>query len=111
MANNINNNPISIDTVGSVLTTSFLISYIQPVGNADNWEVVLKDSENGKEIFRATNALVGDRGIGVSFRKDGQSNIGRSKVSGIYANTLTNITEVLVYGVYEQNNQNLKGGS
>jgi len=93
MANITNKNPMVIDTVGSVMTTPFEIGSINIIASADTWEVVLKDASGGNEIFRAVSAITNDRG-GLK----GPYVIGPTKVSGIYADTLTDITSVQIYG-------------
>ena len=90
MANSADTNPIVIDTVSEVVrSTPLFIKNIKVDASADDWVVILKDSAGGNIIFSSKSEITDDRG-GVS------QPIG-IWVDGIYPDTLTNITRVLVY--------------
>ena len=94
MADSTNTNPLIIDgtntTARSIITADFVVTSIVVVGSANSWVVRLTDANNVYSVFRSTSAISGDRG--------GCYRIGPTQIKGIYANTLTNITEILIYG-------------
>ena len=93
MANSKSTNPLIVDTAGAVFHggsgETINITSIVVNASADTWSVILKDG-SGNVIFRATQPLVNDRFKTWSPAKP-------LPVNGIYADTLTNITNVLIY--------------
>lgn len=93
MANDFNNNPVIIDTAGNVTTVKVPITGFLVVANADAWKCELYNTGAAvyKKIFRAeSNATDNERTFSFSPAKP-------LVTQGIYATTLTNIAEVLVY--------------
>ena len=88
MVNNAANNPIFIDTVGLVTAGKTKITGISVRASGDTWVATLHDAEGGDIIFDQESAVANDRG--------GYFPI-NVWVTGIYATTLTDITNVLVY--------------
>jgi hypothetical protein len=88
MPNSQENNPIFIDEAGLVSANKVHITGISVNANADNWEVILHNSEGGVLIFDQSSSIANDRGgyFPISFI-----------VSGIWATTLTGVDNVRVY--------------
>ena len=87
------NNPIFVDTADVAGVEGVVINKTQILGigiraSADNWVVTLKNEEGGTVIFDQESKITNDRGGYFPVRVD---------VTGIYVETLTNITNVLVY--------------
>jgi len=94
MANNLNANPIVIDSTGSVITRKVKVRGILINPSADTFLVVLNNNRDGVagavENFRYTNQLTdSEQSVYIPF--DGQ------EFDGIWATTLTDVTNVLVY--------------
>lgn len=85
-------NPIVITGTGAAYhgTKPLRITGILVNASGDTWSVILKDAAAGNIIFQATQPLVNDRFKPISFSKP-------IEVAAVYATTLTNITNVLVY--------------
>lgn len=88
MSNSTASNPIIIDSTGVVTENKTLIKGILVNASGATWAVVLKDSVSGNIIFQWSQNITGDTSkyipVGVWVR-------------GIYATTLTSITNILVY--------------
>jgi len=93
MANSLNTNPIIVDTTGVIKATPIEINAINIAASANAWAVVLHDAASGNIIFSSASAIAGDRGC--------CSKIGPTRVAGIYATTLTNITNIQIFGYSE----------
>lgn len=89
MANNSTSNPMQIDTEGVVFSGLLQISSIILDASADNWSCILTDS-NDEVIFRASSAITGHRSV---FWQP----TALKKSTGLKAQTLTNIEQVLVF--------------
>ena len=87
MANVTSNNPITIDTTGTITTERINVQSVTIVGSTDAPVVVLSDTA-GNEIFRDVPAVAGVRTRTL--------NIGPTSWNGIAADTLTNITRVFI---------------
>jgi hypothetical protein len=93
MSNDSTINPIFIDTqdVAGETAVSTRKDHITAIGvnaNADNWVVILHDASGGNLIFDQTSAVTGNRGDVFPVQV---------QVTGIFATTLTNVDNVLVY--------------
>lgn len=90
MANDLTVNPLFIDAEEATVTGEVYITSIIVTASADTWAVVLHDKASGNVIFKASSDLANHRTIGWSPATP-------FKVSGIYATTLTDISDVLIY--------------
>ena len=94
MVNSIDNNPIFIDTqdttspATAVSTRRDHITSIAVNANADDWVVILHNISGGVLIFDQTSGITGNRGGVFPIQV---------QVTGIFATTLTNVVNVLVY--------------
>lgn len=91
MGNSLNVNPLVLDTASAVITAvRTMVTSIIVIASADNWHVILKDASGGNVVYEASSAIVGHRSVYWN-PCDAQP------FAGIYTDTLTNITRVLVY--------------
>ena len=88
MPNSAANNPLFIDSTGSLTTERTRIKGISVRASADAWVVTLHDANGGDIVFDQASSISNDRGG--YFPID-------VLVTGIFATTLTNITNVLIY--------------
>lgn len=94
MANDAGGDPIIIDTEGvkPVSTDKHRIKGIKVVASGDTWEVILHKTGSNlyRKFFHDKSDITNDRGSYTPFPNP-------NSVQGIYATTLTDIEEVLVY--------------
>lgn len=90
MANAFDKNPIKIDTAGAGIATPLMIAGIIVIANADVWAVDLRDASAGDYVFEAKSSIVNHR-----YEKFAPA--APFPVSGLWAQTLTNVDRVLVY--------------
>ena len=92
MANDASTNPISINTAGDVTNDKQIITGYLVIASDDTWKCELYNTGAAiyKKIFRAESEVSNDRTFGFSPAKP-------HPVAGIYAATMTDIAEVLVY--------------
>lgn len=93
MANDLTKNPIVLDTAGatSAISNPVTIRKIIVNGSGVAWSVVLHDESGGDIVFQATEGATNtEQSRTYDFHP-------RIVASGLYATTLTNITNVLVY--------------
>lgn len=92
MANSVSNNVIKIDTAGAAVTNvTFPIKVIAIdfVASADTWAAVITDVDSGQSLFRCASDIANQR----SFFKY----YGGVQVNSLWPETLTDMTEVLIY--------------
>lgn len=87
MSNEVNNNPITIDTTGTITAKRVNVASVTIVASTDAPTVVLSDTD-GNEIFRYVPAVMTLRTRTLA--------IGPTSWNGIVADTLTNIIRVFI---------------
>lgn len=93
MANVLNKNPIVLDTAGatSAITSRLEISTIVVTPGDDTWAVLLLDGASGDTVLDITGTVAASGPVVIPF---GDRPL---VVSGLYAETLTDIDNVSVY--------------
>jgi len=91
MANSATESILKIDSTGNITQVTFPIKVlaIDYIGSADAWTAVIQVTDGGQTLFRGDSSIANQKNFFKYY--------GGVQVQSLFAKTLTNITEVLIY--------------